>query len=71
MHEPSKLSVIADSAEVEVLLIDKQNMHLFPEDVQKVLNEGLSEAFSAERPYKSEVIDILKDKFKEWDQFKI
>ena len=33
MHEPSQLSVIADSAEVEVLLIDKANMHLFPEDV--------------------------------------
>ena len=46
-------------------------MHLFPEDVQKVLNERLSEAFSAERPYNSEVIDVIKDKFKEWDQFKI
>ena len=32
-HEPSQLSVIADSSEVEVLLIDKNNMHLFPEDV--------------------------------------
>lgn len=46
-------------------------MHLFPEDVQKVLNARLSQVFSAERPYKSEVIDVIKDKFKEWDQFKI
>jgi len=31
--QPSLLSVIADSAEVEIILIDKQNLHLYPEDV--------------------------------------
>lgn len=70
-HEPSQLSVIADSSEVEILLIDKNNMHLFPEDVQKVLNERLSQIFSAERPYEKDVVEGIRDKFREWDRYKI
>jgi predicted ATP-binding protein involved in virulence len=50
-----------------MLLIDKHNMHLYPEDVQKILNERLSSAFSAERPYSDEVVSYIKTKFKEWD----
>ena len=65
------MSVIADSSEVEILLLDKGSMHLYPEDVQKLLNERLSVAFSVERPYDQFVIDTLKDKFREWDKFKI
>ena len=71
MHEPSQLSVIADSAEVEVLLIDKANMHLFPEDVQDLLNDRLAVAFSADRPYRENVMDEIKDKFRGWDRYKI
>ena len=33
LNEPSLLSVIAESAEVEIILIDKANMHLYSEDV--------------------------------------
>jgi len=71
MHEPSQLSVIADSAEVEVLLIDKANMHLFPEDVQDLLNDRLAVAFSPDRPYRESVMDEIKDKFRGWDRYKI
>jgi hypothetical protein len=71
MHEPSQLSVIADSAEVEVLLIDKANMHLFPEDVQDLLNERLAVAFSPDRPYKENIMDEIKDKFRGWDRYRI
>ena len=71
MHEPSQLSVIADSAEVEVLLIDKANMHLFPEDVQDLLNDRLAVAFSPDRPYRENVMDEIKDKFRGWDRYKI
>ena len=70
MHEPSQLSVIADSAEVEVLLIDKANMHLFPEDVQDLLNDRLAVAFSPDRPYRENVMDEIKDKFRGWDRYK-
>ena len=33
LDEPSQLSVVADSSEVIIFLIKKQNMHLFPENV--------------------------------------
>ena len=42
MHEPSLLSVVADSSEVEIVLIDKANIHLYSEEVQKLLNDRLS-----------------------------
>lgn len=46
-------------------------MHLFPEEVQKLLIERLSSSFSAERPYSDKVVNTIKDKFKEWDKYKI
>ena len=45
-------------------------MNLFPEEIQKLLNERLSDMFSAERPYSPDIVDYIKDKFKEWDKFK-
>ena len=71
MHEPSQLSVIADSAEVEILMIEKAHMHLFPEDVQDVLNSRLSKAFAPDKPYREEILNEIKDKFREWDKYKI
>lgn len=65
------MSVLADSADVELLLIDKTNMNLFPEDVQKLLNNRLSTIFSAERPFDPEILKFCQTKFKEWDNFKI
>ena len=32
---PSQLCIVADSAEVEVLIMDKSQMPFFPEEVQK------------------------------------
>ena len=63
--------MIADSAEVEVLLIEKEHMHLFPEEAQRMLNTRLAEAFDPERPYSDETVEAIKAKFKEWDHFKI
>ena len=70
-YEPAQLSVLADSAEVEIYLIDKSNMHLYPEDVQKLLNERLFAAFSSERPFDKVIVDNIKDKFREWDKYRI
>lgn len=69
-HLPGDLAVIADSQEVEILLIDKKGSHLFPEDVQILLNEKLGAAFSPENPYGQEVMENIKNRFKEWDKFK-
>ena len=71
LDEPSLLSVIAESAEVEIILIDKANMHLYSEDVQKLLNQKLSTIFEVDKPYPDKIIDKIKDKFRLWDQFKI
>ena len=38
---PSQLSVVADSAEVEVLIFDKNEIAFFPEDVQREIVIGL------------------------------
>ena len=39
--------------------------------MQKLLNERLSQIFSVERPYENEVVDAIKNKFREWDQYTI
>lgn len=67
INEPSQLSVIADSAEVDIFLIDKSSIYTYPEDVQKLLNERLSQIFSVERPYDKEIVDAIKNKFREWN----
>ena len=71
LNEPSQLSVVADSSEVVIYLIDKANMHLFPENVQKLLNDKLSQEFSVENPFPNEVVESIKNRFKDWDKFKI
>ena len=71
LDEPSQLSVVADSSEVIIFLIEKQNMHLFPENVQKLLNDKLSSEFSVENPFSSEIVECIKDKFRDWEKFKI
>jgi len=52
-------------------MIDKQSMQFFPEDVQKLLNDRLEKEFTAERPYEDVLVEAIKDKFKEWDRFKV
>lgn len=63
--------MIADSDEVEVLFIDKGNMALYPEDIQKMLSKRLDTAFNFDRPYPDNITEAIKDKFREWDRFKI
>ena len=63
--------MIADSSEVEVLLIPRNNMHLFPEEVQTLLSDRLAKEFAYEQPYSKEITQFIQEKFKEWDRFKI
>jgi hypothetical protein len=56
---------------VVIYLIDKANMHLFPENVQKLLNDKLSLEFSVENPFSDEIVESIKNRFKDWETFKI
>lgn len=51
---PAQLTVVADSAEVEVLIFDKNEIAFFPEDVQTEIVIGLRKAHNVERPYTDE-----------------
>ena len=63
--------MVADSSEVVIYLIEKSNLHLLPENVQKLLNEKLSHEFSVEKPFSTEIVDCIKDRFRDWEKFKI
>mmetsp|Transcript_25404 Transcript_25404/g.33969 ORF Transcript_25404/g.33969 Transcript_25404/m.33969 type:complete len:158 (+) Transcript_25404:222-695(+) len=48
---PAQLSVVADSAEVEILIFDKSEIAFFPEDVQREIVINLRKSQNMERPY--------------------
>jgi hypothetical protein len=68
---PSMLTVIADSAEVEVIIIDKQNWSFFPEVIQKDIQISLEQKTSVESPFTHDYHDFVKDLFKQWDNDKL
>jgi len=65
------LSVIAASHEVEAYVIDKDLMEFFPERIQKQIQDKLALTFEPDRPYMFENVQKIKDKFREWDIFKV
>eukprot|EP00347_Sterkiella_histriomuscorum_P011112 403373711 len=67
----SMLSVIANSASVEVYLIDQQLLDFFPEHTQKMFWNKLMHVFEPDRPYMLKNVQKIKDKFREWDVYKI
>lgn len=42
VYEPAKLTVVADSAKVEIYKIDKSKIYEIPEVLRKILIDGLS-----------------------------
>jgi len=68
--KPAQLSVIADSAEVEILIFDKNEIAFFPEDVQREIVVGLRKAHNVERPYTDAEMEQASIDFGKWDAFK-
>ena len=64
---PAQLSVVADSADVEVLIFDKSEIAFFPEDVQREIVIGLRKSLNMERPYTPAEMDAVRKKFTHWD----
>jgi hypothetical protein len=46
-------------------------MSFFPEHVQKDIYSRLEKAFHPDNPYSTHVIEKIKDKFHEWEQYKL
>ena len=67
---PSMLTVMADSSEVEVLIMDKTNWSFFPENIQKEILTKLQRKISVERPYEQDFLEFVKELFTQWDQDK-
>jgi len=61
------LTVLADSAEVEVLIMDKTNWSFFPENIQKEILTKLQRKISVERPYAEDFLEFVKELFTQWD----
>lgn len=61
-YPPSVLSIVADSAEVEVLIVDKLQLSLVADSVANLLTSRLKNLISAERPFPESLLaDIKQD----------
>ena len=60
----SLLSIISDSSEVEVILIERSHLTFFPDYVQKDIYRLLETAFEADRPYLIKDVEKIKSKFR-------
>ncbi len=51
--------------------MDRGQMSFFPEHVQKEIYSRLEKAFHRDSPYPMHIIEKIKAKFHEWDQYKL
>ena len=63
---PLKLTYIADSNDVEILIFERKSMIFLPENIQKLLKEGVSELRDVDD---TDVEEILK-KESQWRSYK-
>ena len=52
-------------------MIDQQLLEFFPEHTQRHIWEKLMHVFEADRPYMLKNVQKIKDKFREWDVYKV
>ena len=51
--------------------MDRDQMSYFPEHIQKEIYARIELAFMHECPYPAKVIERIKDKFQEWERYKL
>ncbi len=51
--------------------MDRAQMSFFPENVQKEIYDRIERAFMCDMPYPAAMIEKIKDKFSEWEQYKL
>lgn len=52
-------------------MIDQTQLSFLPDSLQKELYYKLENGFQAENPYPVKIVRKIKDKFREWEKFKI
>eukprot|EP00347_Sterkiella_histriomuscorum_P024525 403330805 len=62
---------IADSSEVELLIMDRTQLSYFQEKIQKEIYHRIEKAFQPDQPYEGTVVEKIKDKFREWEKYKL
>lgn len=67
----SLLSVVAESAKVEVWIIDKQDMGFLPDKVLKQAYEKLILGKEEDRPFPERDLEFIIQQFQKWDRFKL
>lgn len=67
---PSQLAVIADSADVEVLIMDRQQVQFFPHAIQEQIMSQIQNRRFVERPFDERKFQEELKKFDQWDKLK-
>ena len=57
------MSVVAITAEVKVLILEKEEIALFPEDVQREIVNGLRLSQNIEQPYNQTILEKVTNKY--------
>lgn len=52
-------------------MMERSQMSFFPENVQKDIYARIEKAFQPECPFGPRIIERVKDKFNEWERFKL
>ena len=71
-HMKSLLSVVADTAKVEVWIIDRADMtYLDEKGISKLVYEKIITSKEEDRPYHQQDIQFIIEQFHKWDKYKI
>lgn len=62
---------IADSSEVELLIMDRTQLSYFQDHIQKEIYQRIEKAFQPDAPYEGKIVEKIKDKFREWEKYKL
>ena len=52
-------------------MMERSQMSFFPEEVQKEIYNRIEKSFQPECPYPAKIIEKVKDKFNEWERYKL
>lgn len=51
--------------------MDRTQLSFFPEKIQKEIYHRIESAFQPDKPYEMTVVQKIKDKFREWEKYKL
>ena len=70
-HLKSLLSVIADSGQVEVYILDKNDIGYIPDMYLRLVFEKIAALKEPDRPLEWGQIEEIKEEMIKWEQFKV